>query len=113
MMKRSKESIQILLNRADEAHWDCVRVWGQQQPAVMCGFPVFPASLLLRPGAWFSQCRSNGGKTSPVHMCWAEVCFKAQKTSRMLSDRNPDGGGVVLCICFVTQLADNVFLADL
>lgn len=28
-------------------------------------------------------------------------------------ERNPDGGGVVLCVCFVTQLADNVFLIDL
>lgn len=35
----------------------------------MCGFPVFPASLLLRPGAWISQCHNNGRKTCPVHMC--------------------------------------------
>lgn len=38
------------------------------------------------------------------------VCFKAQKNSRMLSGRNTDGGGgVVLCVHFVSQLAAKVF----
>lgn len=31
----------------------------------------------------------------------------------MLSDRNPDGGGVALHVPFVSQLADTVFLIDL
>lgn len=43
---------------------------------------------------------------SSAHVCWAEVCSKAQKTSRMRSDRNPDGGGVVLHVHFVSQLPD-------
>lgn len=93
--------------------WDCVWDWGQQQPAVMSGFPVFSVFLLLRPDAWISHATARVERHLQCTCVLGRGLFQSTENKQDAITRNPDGGGVVLCVHFDSQLADSVFLVDL